>query len=530
MNYYTPSAERPADIERIRAQARGVPYRPGKAKAHKERPIPTPEDCHSLFTIERGNRWLDLARREPEAKQLLGELWHQDELCMLFADTNIGKSVLAVQIGESIARGQSVGPFACKAEPERVAYFDFELTRRQFLMRYSKGNEDYRFSDDFYRAEFNFAEGLSPDVDENELLIAAIEYKINRVNAKIVILDNITCLRGGTENSAVALSLMKSLKALKTTNKLSILVLAHTPKRRNSTKPISADDLHGSKLLVNFADSVFTLGKSSAESGLCYLKQIKQRNTRQRYGEDNVCLCRLEKPGTFLQFKFDGYSNERHHLLTRTAADRLHLADEIAAFSAEGYSQRDISDRLGISAATVNRALQKMGGGTDKNGCADGEGCADMQMCGCADGEKDAKPRIHGAYNYRDADKNEHANAEEYRYEEARCTGDSEALIDQEDENMDEEEEHEAVREYIHDGTSGPMPGLWPEYEEGGIYAPIKPAADGTYKTTQIDEKLTPGKLEHIKEVAKFIKSIIIVRTDGSSEPFATGGKPGFCP
>ncbi|MEO6979104.1 MAG: helix-turn-helix domain-containing protein, partial [Mucilaginibacter sp.] len=228
------------------------------------------------------------------------------------------------------------------------------------------------FSDNFYRAQYNFIPDPPPNVDENELLIAAIEYKVERAKATVLIIDNITCLRGGTENSAVALSLMKSLKALKTDHNLSILVLAHTPKRRNATQPISADDLHGSKLLINFADSAFAIGKSTADPDLCYVKQIKQRNTRQRYGPDNVCLCRIQKPGTFLHFQFEGYSAEYPHLLSRTATERRQLADKIAALAVKGFSQREISRRLGVSPATVNRLLR---------------GCADVQMRECADEE-----------------------------------------------------------------------------------------------------------------------------------------------
>jgi hypothetical protein len=352
-----PSSERPFFIEQLRAESRGLPLRPAK-RNRPEPSRPSPEDCRRMFTIENGNRWLELARREPEAKMLFGELWHQGELCMLFADTNIGKSVLAVQLGESIARGQSIAPFTCQAPPARVLYIDFELSQSQFGLRYSNGEEDHRFSDNFFRAQYNFIPDPPPDVNENDLLIAAIEYKVKQAKATVLIIDNITCLRGGTENSAVALALMKSLKALKTDHNLSILVLAHTPKRRNATQPISADDLHGSKLLINFADSAFAIGKSTADNDLCYLKQIKQRNTRQRYGADNVCLCRIQKPGTFLHFTFEGHSAEHHHLLTYTAASRRQLAQKIAALAAKGHSQREISNHLGIGLAMVNRLLR----------------------------------------------------------------------------------------------------------------------------------------------------------------------------
>ncbi|MDB4919145.1 AAA family ATPase [Mucilaginibacter sp.] len=379
-----PFSERPPIIEQLRAESRGLPSRPAKRKRLPEPTRPSPEDSHRLFTIENGNRWLELARREPEAKMLLGELWHQGELCMLFADTNIGKSVLAVQLGESIARGQSVGPFACQAPPARVLYIDFELSQAQFGLRYSNGEEDHLFSDSFFRAQYNFIPDPPPNVDENDLLIAAIEYKVHLSKATVLIIDNITCLRGGTENSAVALSLMKSLKALKTDHNLSILVLAHTPKRRNATQPISADDLHGSKLLINFADSAFAIGKSTIDTDLCYLKQIKQRNTRQRYGHDNICLCRIQKPGAFLHFTFEGNSAERHHLLSRTAADRRQLAHEITTLSAAGLSQRDISKQLNIGLATVNRLIKCAD--VRMRGCADEEGSADDERCAGEEG------------------------------------------------------------------------------------------------------------------------------------------------
>ena len=394
-----PLYERPPIIEQLRAEARGLPYRPAK-RNRQEPTLPSPEDCRRMFTIENGNRWLELARREPEAKMLFGELWHQGELCMLFADTNIGKSVLAVQIGESIARGQSIAPFPCQAPPARVLYIDFELSKTQFGLRYINGEADHQFSDNFFRAQYNFIPDPPPNVSENDLLIAAIEYKINQAKATVLIIDNITCLRGGTENSAVALSLMKSLKALKTDHNLSILVLAHTPKRRNATQPISADDLHGSKLLINFADSAFALGASTADTDLCYLKQIKQRNTRQRYGSDNVCLCRIQKPGAFLHFKFEGNSAERLHLLSRSNADRRQLAYKIAVLAAAGHSQRDIAQQLGIGLATVNRLLHGCAGGEGFEnlkmcGFEDEEGCADVQMRGCADGEECADGDVH---------------------------------------------------------------------------------------------------------------------------------------
>ncbi len=344
------SPDRPEYIEWLRAEARGEVYRPAARKKQQQMP-PDPYTASRLFTVETGNRWMELGEREPEAKMLFGEFWHQGELCILFADTNAGKSVLAVQIANNIARAKQTGPFACDAKPEKVLYIDFELTTTQFYQRYSHPEGDHQFPNNFFRAQFNPENGANGNFKGyDDLLIAGLEYKIKQVGATVLIIDNITCLRGGTESAAVALRLMNNLKSLKADHKLSILVLAHTPKRRNPARQLSADDLHGSKLLINFADSAFAIGTSNTGAGLCYLKQIKQRNTQQIYGEGNVALCRISKsplsaakPGNFLHFDFEGFDAERPHIIVagrhgynRSVQDYQLLTAQIAAFSAKG--------------------------------------------------------------------------------------------------------------------------------------------------------------------------------------------------
>jgi hypothetical protein len=355
------SAERPEYIEDLRAEIRGYSPRPVKRSNKKTASPPlSAEEVRYLFTVCTGNRWMELGEREPEAQMLFGEFWHQNELCILFADTNVGKSVLAVQIGNSIARGNAIAPFALQAPPANVLYIDFELSTTQFYQRYKQGQDNYSFTDNFYRAQYNQDRELTGNYTHaDDQLIAGIEYKIKLVQATVLIIDNISCLRGGTENASVALSLMKHLKVLKTDYKLSILVLAHTPKRRNPGAPISADDLHGSKLLINLADSAFAIGTSSADPHLRYLKQIKQRSTAQVYGEDNICLCRITKPHDFLQMQFEGYSHERLHLRTRNVLNRDLLAPKVAELAAIGYNQRQISAELRIALGMVNKLMPK---------------------------------------------------------------------------------------------------------------------------------------------------------------------------
>ncbi len=79
------------------------------------------------------------ARQEskPATARLFGDLWLAGELCIMFADTAKGKSILATQIAESIARGVPIGPLEMTAPPQRVLYLDFELSAEQFRERYS---------------------------------------------------------------------------------------------------------------------------------------------------------------------------------------------------------------------------------------------------------------------------------------------------------------------------------------------------------------------------------------------------------
>ena len=180
---------------------------------------------------------------------------------------------------------------------------------------------------------------------------------IASTGAKTIIVDNLTYLKSGNESAKDALPLMKELKALKSKHDLSMLVLAHTPKR-DMSKAITKNDLAGSRMLMNFCDSSFTIGQSSADSNLRYIKQIKQRNTEEIYGADNVCVCQIVKPNNFLEFEFLNFDEERIHLKESNKADRDEVIELAKELSDSGKSQREISKELNISLGAVNKYLK----------------------------------------------------------------------------------------------------------------------------------------------------------------------------
>jgi hypothetical protein len=56
--------------------------------------------------------------RRPVGRRLFGDLWHEGELAVCFAGHGMGKSVLAAQISESIARGRPLTRFGATSAGE----------------------------------------------------------------------------------------------------------------------------------------------------------------------------------------------------------------------------------------------------------------------------------------------------------------------------------------------------------------------------------------------------------------------------
>ena len=259
--------------------------------------ISTPEKekvNNNFFTLMPANSWIERARTQPIPQMLFGEFWFEGELCILFSDTNLGKSILGVQIGDSISKGKAINGFKLEANKQPILYYDFELSEKQFEERYSiKYTNHYSFDNNFIRVEINRDAEIPDNIPIDDFLYQSLEQNIVETGSKILIIDNITYLKDDNEKAKDALPLMKYLKSIKSKYNLSILVLAHTPKR-DLTKPISRNDLSGSKMLINFCDSSFSIGESSKDNAIRYLKQIKQRNTEQIYDSENVCVCQID--------------------------------------------------------------------------------------------------------------------------------------------------------------------------------------------------------------------------------------------
>lgn len=296
-----------------------------------------------MFDVKTANLTIMEAKKRPDPNKLWLSLWFEGEVCCLFADSNVGKSIYAVQIATKIA------------ERKRVLYFDFELSEKQFQLRYTDDNGNlFKFPDNLYRVSINPEKYDCDNLEDN--IITDIESTVIQTEAKILIIDNLSYLCIAAEKSDLAGRLMQRLIGLKKKHDLSILVLAHTPKRP-LTEPLTQNHLAGSKKLFNFFDSAFAIGKSAIDPNLRYIKQIKVRNGSFEYDADNVIVCSIEKENAFLQFVQKDFATEREHLKEQTAADKEQLVATIKELSSEGKSIREIAEETGVSKSTVQRIL-----------------------------------------------------------------------------------------------------------------------------------------------------------------------------
>lgn len=307
-----------------------------------------------IFTGKTANRWIAEAAAQPDPVSLWKSLWYEGEVACLFADTNMGKSIYAIQIGEAIAR-----------TGRKVAYFDFEMSAKQFQLRYTDPatGAHYGFSDNFLRVELN---AVDANIDDVRYVIREIEDFCAAHGCRTAIIDNISWITNRFESGDAAGELMQELIALKRRMGMSLLVLAHTPKR-NVSAMLTQNSLAGSKRLANFMDALFAIGKATSRGAAYrYVKQIKIRSGEMEYDTDSVILCRLEKNGAFLGFAEESLENEIELLAPADdtelpgnclSAERRRQVEEQLV---QGVPYRRIAADLGVGLQTICKVKRQM--------------------------------------------------------------------------------------------------------------------------------------------------------------------------
>ena len=299
-----------------------------------------------MLAIKTVNDTILDASREPDPEPLYDKLWYQGEVSCLFADSNIGKSLFAVQIAEGIA------------SRHRVLYLDCELSAKQFQDRYTNKATGalHRFPDNFLRASIVPARMDLKDWEDR--ILGNIEQAALQLHTPVIIVDNIGYLCNNAEKGQDAGTFMMKLLKLKQQYAWSILIIAHTPKR-HAWAPITQNDLAGSKKLFNYFDSVFAIGLSSKDENLRFVKQLKVRTGGFTYGPSNVMVFEIAKDDDMVRFNFLYTEPEKNHLSEPEDTDLIARDMQVVELHKQGMKYREIAAQMGISKTMVGKIIAK---------------------------------------------------------------------------------------------------------------------------------------------------------------------------
>lgn len=267
-------------------------------------------------------------RRDYTAEPLFDAFWREGELALLFGEAGAGKSVLAVQIADNIARGRDPMGNAGRRKRRKVLYVDLVLTDKQFGARYGS----YKFSRNLFRDS-------PPDTQDLFAWLTAM-VKSHVFNA--VVIDDLSMVSRACDGTRETFELMRSLRRLTVETGVSILVLADSfPFAYGRENASPERDLRRSRVLCGVADSVFAIHNNR-------LMQTRTRSGEMVWTSANAIECKIESLDSgMLGIKFEINAPDDEH---------RHQILEVKAFHEnEKYTFREVANVLGISKSQAQR-------------------------------------------------------------------------------------------------------------------------------------------------------------------------------
>lgn len=302
----------------------------------------------SFITIDAFCDYIEEGKMMEAPKELIPHILVEHETTILFGDTGLGKSALAMQIACEVAeQGEE--------RKKRVLYVNFELSQQQWAKRF----QNKAVPGNLFIANIDYT--MMHDVTDQSHILDEIQRIAVENEIEVVIIDNLTNLCINSKEGGEAGNIMLQLISLRLTHNWTMLILAHVPKRK-PCDPLSLNDLAGSKILSNLADNVIGLNKSKKDKSARYIIQLKYRSFPIELGYKNVQELRLTMSDDWLHFEYGDYDEEHTHL-PRSRDEKAELEQDVIKElkKPNGMSYRDIAEMVGTSLATVARIAKSNG-------------------------------------------------------------------------------------------------------------------------------------------------------------------------
>lgn len=302
-----------------------------------------PDPVSSITTISlfRGGRMNDVHRIAETEKDIM-DLWHgyihDESISILFADTNVGKSILAVQICNEIAHSYPT---------EKVVYFDFEMTDKQRQLRYHTDNVTYQFEENLH------VYSIQSYTNSDDSIVDGIVSVIKELSPKVICVDNLKAIFGDVEKGKECKEFLMRMKQIKDTYNCTIILINHTNKSYKKGDPLNLNMMAGSKNIANFADEILAVGASHSDDNIVYVKQLKTRASAKTNTVAQYTITKCDNGN--LVFAYNKQTVEQALLKTK---DELEQIQTIKEMLEDGKTIRQIATALNMSSATVGRRVQ----------------------------------------------------------------------------------------------------------------------------------------------------------------------------
>jgi KaiC/GvpD/RAD55 family RecA-like ATPase len=299
--------------------------------------------------ILKANECIAAVQQQTPSGPLFDAFWREGELALLFGPSGVGKSVLAVQLAETIARGRVLDGFRMPATRQKVLYVDMVLSKQRFAERYTYSPDKNR-REGVYRFSENFLRGRPARREE---LAAWLAHVIRKKNIRVVIIDDLAAFGRTCYGTREVLALMRELKQLTEDLGVSVLVLMTTPPP--SRRPLVSElDLRRWSAIADVADSVFAMGFHLRSPGHRYLLQTRSRHAPIVWNDVTAPVTSIGPADDMpLAHVFDG------RFAARISPEERVLICGIREMLDAGRSFRVVARELGISVSRVRRLAKK---------------------------------------------------------------------------------------------------------------------------------------------------------------------------
>ena len=325
-------------------------------------PKPTPlnsniEDCSGTY----------------KPRPLVGTLIKIGDRVILVGPPGSGKSALSWQLAISIAIGKSpefMPPNSEQASPQKVYIYDGELDDDDIKQRYGQ----QKYSDNLYRCSASKFRTVFYLLQHIYDIIVGLD------GDATFILDNLYAIMPTmtSEETRTFLDGLDSIqrKALDKGYRITIIIVTHSQKDVNGIPRMK--DVAGSAHISRFAKSELSLAALPGDNN-----QVALITNKKRYSNKKDAFIIELQDTDYLHFKFvkEVSNSEIDNLFkcwvqgddsadegTRSDVENDDQAQHMRDLRSQGYSDREIGKRTGVSAPTVRNKIGSNGKGHHNGG------------------------------------------------------------------------------------------------------------------------------------------------------------------